>query len=143
MKISLLEVESCSRKARIIAYVLFIVPIAYLAMAMSFIAIAFKRFDYRFIEIVWNDGGVVQVPIWVLSAFVAAFCAYESKVTWSVCTEFRDLKTAYIFRRALKKSRKEEKVPNFDDYLRSLGEEPEELKGRKKVLYYIDDLLPW
>jgi hypothetical protein len=109
-------------------------------MAMSFIAITIKRFDYRFIEMSQSE---VQIPFWVLSAFVVAFCAYESKVTWSVCTEFRDLKTNYIFRRALKKSRKEEKVPNFDDYLRSLGEEPEEPKDRKSILQKVNDLLPW
>ena len=134
------EVKSYSVMARIIAYVLLFVPVGYLAVAVSFIAIAVGQFDHRFIAMSQSE---VQIPFWVLSAFVAAFCAYESKVTWSFFTEFRDLKTAYIFRRALKESRRKEKVPNFDDYLRSLGEEPEELKGRKKVLYYIDDLLPW
>ena len=140
MKISLLEVESCSRKARIIASVLFATPIAYLAMAMGFIAITIDNFDYRFIAMSQSE---VQIPFWVLSAFVAAFCAYESKVTWSVCTEFRDLKTNYIFNRALKESRRKEKVLNFDDYLRSLGVEPEEPKERKSILQKVDDLLPW
>ena len=141
MKVSsLLEVESCSRKARVLTYALLLIPIAYLAMGISFIAITIKRFDYRFIEMSQSE---VQIPFWVLSAFVAAFCAYESKVTWSFFTEFRDLKTAYIFRRALKESRRKEKVLNFDDYLRSLGVEPEEPKERKSILQKVDDLLPW
>lgn len=106
---SLLEVESCSRKARVLTYALLL----------------------------------IQIPFWVLSAFVAAFCAYESKVTWSFFTEFRDLKTNYIFNRALKESRRKEKVLNFDDYLRSLGVEPEEPKDRKSILQKVDDLLPW
>ena len=134
------EVKSYSVMARIIAYVLLFVPVGYLAVAVSFIAIAVGQFDHRFIAMSQSE---VRIPFWILSVFSAAFCVYAAKVTWSLFTEFRDLKTAYIFRRALKKSRKEEKVPNFDDYLRSLGEEPEELKGRKKVLYYIDNLLPW
>ena len=137
MKISLLEVESCSRKARIIAYVLFATPIAYLAMAMGFIAITIDNFDYRFIAMSQSE---VQIPFWVLSAFVAAFCAYAAKVTWAFFTEFRDLKTNYVFRRALKKEMKLGKTPDFDDYLGSLGEEP---KPRKNILQRVGDLLPW
>ena len=137
---SLLEVESCSRKARVLTYALLLIPIAYLAMAMGFIAITIDNFDYRFIAMSQSE---VQIPFWVLSAFVAAFCAYESKVTWSFFTEFRNLKTNYIFNRALKESRRKEKVLNFDDYLRSLGIEPEEPKDRKSILQKVDDLLPW
>ena len=98
------EVKSCSVAARVVAYLLSLVPIGYLAVTVSLTAIAVKRFDYRFIAMVWNDSGMhIQAPTWVLSAFAAAFCAYATKTTWSFFTEFRDLKTNYVFRRALKK----------------------------------------
>ena len=138
---SLLEVESCSRKARVLTYALLLIPIAYLAMAMSFIAIAVGQFDHRFIAM--SQSGEVRIPFWILSLFSATFCVYAAKVTWSFFTEFRDLKTNYVFRRALKKCQKElklDKTPNFDDYFRSLGEEP---KPRKSILQKVDYLLPW
>lgn len=131
------EIKSCSVAARVIAYLLSLVPIGYLAVAVSFIAIAAKDFDYRFITMSQSE---VRIPFWILSAFSAAFCVYATKVTWSLFTEFRDLKTAYVFRRALKKEMKLDETPDFNDYLRSLGEEP---KPRKSILQKVDYLLPW
>lgn len=136
----LFKVESYSVRARIIAYVLLFVPVGYLAVAVSFIAIAMRQFDHRFIAMSQSE---VRIPFWILSVFSAAFCVYAAKVTWSFFTEFRDLKTDYVFRRALKKCQKEmklDKTPNFDDYFRSLGEEP---KPRKSILQKVNDLLPW
>lgn len=135
------EVKSYSVMARIIAYVLLFVPVGYLAVAVSFIAIAVGQFDHRFIAM--SQSGEVRIPFWIMSLFSAAFCVYAAKVTWSFFTEFRDLKTSYVFRRALKKCQKEmklDKTPNFDDYFRSLGEEP---KPRKSILQKVNDLLPW
>ena len=82
----------------------------------------------------------VRIPFWILSIFSAALCAYAAKVTWAFFTEFRDLKTNYVFRRALKKEMKLGKTPDFDDYLGSLGEEP---TPRKNILQRVGDLLPW
>ncbi len=135
------EVKSCSVMARIIAYVLLFVPVGYLAVAVSFIAIAIDQFDHRFIAM--SQSGEVRIPFWILSLFSAAFCVYAAKVTWSFFTEFRDLKTNYVFRRALKKEMKLDKTPDFDDYLRSLGEGQEEPKDRKSILQKVDYLLPW
>ena len=131
------EVKSYSVMARIIAYVLLFVPVGYLAVAVSFIAIAMKQFDHRFIAMSQSE---VRIPFWILSVFSAAFCVYAAKVTWSFFTEFRDLKTDYVFRRALKKEIKLDNTPNFDDYFRPLGEEP---KPRKSILRKVDYLLPW
>ena len=133
----LFKVESYSVRARIIAYVLLFVPVGYLAVAVSFIAIATKQFDHRFIAMSQSE---VRIPFWILSVFSAAFCVYAAKVTWSFFTEFRDLKTDYVFRRALKKEIKLDNTPNFDDYFRPLGEEP---KPRKSILRKVDYLLPW
>ena len=132
------EVKSYSVMARIIAYVLLFVPVGYLAVAVSFIAIAVGQFDHRFIAM--SQSGEVRIPFWIMSLFSAAFCVYAAKVTWSLFTEFRDLKTNYVFRRALKKEMKLGKTPDFDDYLGSLGEEP---KPRKNILQRAGDLLPW
>ena len=141
----LFKVKSCSIAARIIAYVLFIVPIAYLAMAMSFIAIAMKQFDYRFIAISQSEGEVaIQILIWLLSALAAASCVYAAKVTWVCFTRFRDTKTFYAFKRATRESRKEmelSKTPNFDDFLEALGDKSP--KPQKSILRYVNDLLPW
>ena len=123
----LFKVESYSVRTRIIAYVLLFVPVGYLAVAVSFIAIAMSQSE-------------VRIPFWILSVFSAAFCVYAAKVTWSFFTEFRDLKTDYVFRRALKKEIKLDNTPNFDDYFRPLGEEP---KPRKSILRKVDYLLPW
>ena len=82
----------------------------------------------------------VRIPFWILSVFSAAFCMCAAKVTWSFFIEFRDLKTNYVFRRALKKEMKLDKTPDFDDYFRPLGEEP---KPRKNILQRVGDLLPW
>lgn len=131
----LFKVESYSVRARIIAYVLLFVPVGYLAVAVSFIAM--KQFDHRFIAMSQSE---VRIPFWILSVFSAAFCVYAAKVTWSFFTEFRDLKTDYVFRRALKKEIKLDNTPNFDDYFRPLGEEP---KPRKSILRKVDYLLPW
>ena len=131
------EVKSYSVMARIIAYVLLFVPVGYLAVAVSFIAIAMKQVDHRFIAMSQSE---VRIPFWILSVFSAAFCVYAAKVTWSFFTEFRDLKTDYVFRRALKKEIKLDNTPNFDDYFRPLGEEP---KPRKSILRKVDYLLPW
>ena len=133
----LFKVESYSVRARIIAYVLLFVPVGYLAVAVSFIAIAMKQFDHRFIAMSQSE---VRIPFWILSVFSAAFCVYAAKVTWSFFTKFRDLKTDYVFRRALKKEIKLDNTPNFDDYFRPLGEEP---KPRKSILRKVDYLLPW
>lgn len=133
----LFKVESYSVRARIIAYVLLFVPVGYLAVAVSFIAIAMKQFDHRFIAMSQSE---VRIPFWILSIFSAAFCVHAAKVTWSFFTEFRDLKTDYVFRRALKKEIKLDNTPNFDDYFRPLGEEP---KPRKSILRKVDYLLPW
>ncbi|MBF1031555.1 MAG: hypothetical protein HXK99_01620 [Candidatus Nanosynbacter sp.] len=133
----LFKVESYSVRARIIAYVLLFVPVGYLAVAVSFIAIAMRQFDHRFIAMSQSE---VRIPFWILSVFSAAFCVYAAKVTWSFFTEFRDLKTDYVFRRALKKEIKLDNTPNFDDYFRPLGEEP---KPRKSILRKVDYLLPW
>ena len=133
----LFKVESYSVRARIIAYVLLFVPVGYLAVAVSFIAIAMKQFDHRFIAMSQSE---VRIPFWILSVFSAAFCVYAAKVTWSFFTEFRDLKTDYVFRRTLKKEIKLDNTPNFDDYFRPLGEEP---KPRKSILRKVDYLLPW
>lgn len=133
----LFKVESYSVRARIIAYVLLFVPVGYLAVAVSFIAIAMKQFDHRFIAMSQSE---VRIPFWILSVFSAAFCVYAAKVTWSFFTEFRDLKTDYVFRRALKKEIKLDNTPNFDDYFRPLGEES---KPRKSILRKVDYLLPW
>ena len=135
------EVKSYSVMARIIAYVLLFVPVGYLAVAVSFIAIAVDQFDHRFIAM--SQSGEVRIPFWILSLFSAAFCVYAAKVTWSFFTEFRDLKTNYVFRRALKKEMKLDKTPDFDDYLRSLDEEPKPRKGRKGILRRMNDSLPW
>ena len=132
------EVKSYSVMARIIAYVLLFAPVGYLAVAVSFIAIAVGQFDHRFIAM--SQSGEVRIPFWIMSLFSAAFCVYAAKVTWSLFTEFRDLKTNYVFRRALKKEMKLGKTPDFDDYLGSLGEEP---KPRKNILQRAGDLLPW
>ncbi len=134
------EIKSCSVAARVVAYLLSLVPIGYLAVAVSFIAIAIEQFDHRYVTISQSE---IRIPFWILSVFSAAFCVYAAKVTWSFFTEFRDLKTSYVFRRALKKCQKEmklDKTPNFDDYFRSLGEEP---KPRKSILQKVNDLLPW
>lgn len=134
------EIKSCSVAARVVAYLLSLVPIGYLAVAVSFIAIAIEQFDHRYVTISQSE---IRIPFWILSVFSAAFCVYAAKVTWSFFTEFRDLKTSYVFRRALKKCQKEmklDKTPNFDDYFRSLGEEP---KPRKSILRKVDYLLPW
>jgi len=131
------EVKSYSVMARIIAYVLLFVPVGYLAVAVSFIAIAVEQFDHHFIVMSQSE---VRIPFWILSVFSAAFCVYAAKVTWSFFTEFRDLKTDYVFRRALKKEIKLDNTPNFDDYFRPLGEEP---KPRKSILRKVDYLLPW
>jgi len=133
----LFKVESYSVRARIIAYVLLFVPVGYLAVAVSFIAIAVEQFDHHFIVMSQSE---VRIPFWILSVFSAAFCVYAAKVTWSFFTEFRDLKTDYVFRRALKKEIKLDNTPNFDDYFRPLGEEP---KPRKSILRKVDYLLPW
>ena len=133
----LFKVESYSVRARIIAYVLLFVPVGYLAVAVSFIAIAMRQFDHRFIAMSQSE---VRIPFWILSVFSAAFCVYAAKVTWSFFTEFRDLKTDYVFRRALKKEIKLDNTSNFDDYFRPLGEEP---KPRKSILRKVDYLLPW
>ena len=135
------EVKSYSVMARIIAYVLLFVPVGYLAVAVSFIAIAVGQFDHRFIAM--SQSGEVRIPFWIMSLFSAAFCVYAAKVTWSFFTEFRDLKTNYVFRRALKKEMKLDKTPDFDDYLRSLDEEPKPRKGRKGILRRMNDSLPW
>jgi len=135
------EVKSYSVMARIITYVLLFVPVGYLAVAVSFIAIAVGQFDHRFIAM--SQSGEVRIPFWIMSLFSAAFCVYAAKVTWSFFTEFRDLKTNYVFRRALKKEMKLDKTPDFDDYLRSLGEKQEEPKDRKSILRRADYLLPW
>ena len=135
------EVKSYSVMARIIAYVLLFVPVGYLAVAVSLIAIAVGQFDHRFIAM--SQSGEVRIPFWIMSLFSAAFCVYAAKVTWSFFTEFRDLKTNYVFRRALKKEMKLDKTPDFDDYLRSLGEKQEEPKDRKSILRRADYLLPW
>ena len=134
------EVKSYSVMARIIAYVLLFVPVGYLAVAVSFIAIAVEQFDHHFIVMSQSE---VRIPFWILSILSAAFCVYAAKVTWSFFTEFRDLKTNYVFRRALKKEMKLDKTPDFDDYLKSLGEEQEEPKDRKSILRRVDYLLPW
>ena len=131
------EVKSYSVMARIIAYVLPFVPVGYLAVAVSFIAIAVEQFDHNFIVMSQSE---VRIPFWILSIFSAALCVYAAKVTWAFFTEFRDLKTNYVFRRALKKEMKLGKTPDFDDYLGSLGEEP---KPRKNILQRVGDLLPW
>lgn len=131
------EIKSCSVAARVVAYLLSLVPIGYLAVSVSFIAIAMKQFDHRFIAMSQSE---VRIPFWILSVFSAAFCVYAAKVTWSFFTEFRDLKTDYVFRRALKKEIKLDNTPNFDDYFRPLGEEP---KPRKSILRKVDYLLPW
>lgn len=135
------EIKSCSVAARVVAYLLSLVPIGYLAVSVSFIAIAADQFDHRFIAM--SQSGEVRIPFWILSLFSAAFCMYAAKATWSFFTEFRDLKTNYVFRRALKKEMKLDKTPDFDDYLRSLGEKQEEPKDRKSILRRIDYLLPW
>ena len=135
------EIKSCSVAARVAAYLLSLVPIGYLVVAVNFIAIAVGQFDHRFIAM--SQSGEVRIPFWILSIFSAAFCVYAAKVTWECFTRFRDTKTCYVFRRALKKSQKEtklDKTPNFDDYFRSLGEEP---KPRKSILQKVDYLLPW
>ena len=132
------EIKSCSVAARVVAYLLSLVPIGYLAVSVSFIAIAADQFDHRFIAM--SQSGEVRIPFWILSLFSAAFCMYAAKATWSFFTEFRDLKTNYVFRRALKKEMKLGKTPDFDDYLGSLGEEP---KPRKNILQRVGDLLPW
>lgn len=135
----LFEVKSCGIAARIIAYALLFVPIGYLAVSVSFIAIAVGQFDYHFIVMSQSE---VRIPFWIMSLFSSAFCVYAAKVTWSFFTEFRDLKTNYVFRRALKKEMKSGKTPDFDDYLRrSLGEEPKPRKG--SILRYMNDSLPW
>ena len=133
----LFEVNSCGIAARIIAYALLFVPIGYLAVSVSFIAIAVKQFDHHFIVMSQSE---VRIPFWILSTFSATLCVYAAKVTWAFFTEFRDLKTNYVFRRALKKEMKLDKTPDFDDYLGSLGEEP---KPRKNILQRAGDLLPW
>ena len=133
----LFEVKSCGIAARIIAYALLFVPIGYLAVSVSFIAIAVKQFDHHFIVMSQSE---VRIPFWILSTFSATLCVYAAKVTWAFFTEFRDLKTNYVFRRALKKEMKLGKTPDFDDYLGSLGEEP---KPRKNILQRTGDLLPW
>ena len=140
------EIKSCSVAARVIAYALLFVPVGYLAVAVSFAYLAFQKFDHRFIAMVWNDSGVsVQAPTWVLSAFAAVFCVYATKVTWSFFTEFRNKNTFYVFKRAMKESRKEmklSKTPNFDDFLEALGDEsPKPRKG--SMLRLINDRLPW
>ena len=135
------EIKSCSVAARVVAYLLLLVPIGYLAVAVSFIAIAVGQFDHRFIAM--SQSSEVRIPFWILSILSAAFCVYATKVTWSFFTEFRDLKTNYVFRRALKKEMKLDKTPDFDDYLKSLGEEQEEPKDRKSILRRVDYLLPW
>ena len=135
------EIKSCSVAARVVAYLLSLVPIGYLTVAVSFIAIAVEQFDHRFIAM--SQSSEVRIPFWILSVFSAAFCVYAAKVTWERFTRFRDTKTCYVFRRALKKSQKEmklDKTSNFDDYFRSLGEEP---KPRKSILKKVDYLLPW
>ena len=134
------EIKSCSVAARIVAYLLSLVPIGYLAVSVNFIAIAVDQFDHHFIVMSQSE---VRIPFWILSLFSAAFCVYAAKVTWSFFTEFRDLKTNYVFRRALKKEMKLDKTPDFDDYLRSLGEKQEEPKDRKSILRRVDYLLPW
>ena len=133
----LFEVKSCGIAARIIAYALLFVPIGYLAVSVSFIAIAVGQFDYHFIVMSQSE---VRIPFWILSLLSATFCVYAAKVTWAFFTEFRDLKTNYVFRRALKKEMKLGKTPDFDDYLGSLGEEP---KPRKNILQCVGDLPPW
>ena len=133
------EVKSCSVAARVIAYALLFVPVGYLAVAVSFIAIAVGQFDYRFIAMSQSE---VRIPFWILSAFSAAFCVYAAKVTWSLFTEFRDLQTANTFKRALKKEAKLDNTPNFDDFLEALGDEsPKPRKG--SMLRLINDRLPW
>ena len=136
------EVKSCSVEARVIAYLLSLVPVGYLAVAMSFIAIAIKHFDYRFIAMSQSE---VRIPFWILSVFSAAFCVYAAKVTWSFFTEFRNQKTFYVFKRALKRSRREMKLgknPSFDDFLEALGDKsPKPRKGG--ILRRVNDSLPW
>lgn len=140
------EIKSCSVAARVIAYLLSLVPIGYLAVAVSFIAIAVKDFDYRFITMSQSEGEVsIQIPVWFLSALAAASCVYAAKVTWACFTRFRDTKTFYVFKRAMVESRKEmklSKTPNFDDFLEALGDEsPKPRKG--SMLRLINDRLPW
>lgn len=135
------EIKSCSVAARVIAYLLSLVPVGYLAVAVSFIAIAMKNFDYRFITMSQSE---VRIPFWILSVFSAAFCVYAAKVAWAYFTRFRDTKTFYVFKRAMVESRKEmklSKTPNFDDFLEVLGDESP--KPQKSVLRYVNDLLPW
>lgn len=137
---SLFEVKSCSVEARVIAYLLPLVPVGYLAVATRFAYLAIEQFDHRYVTMSQSE---IRIPFWILSVFSAAFCVYAAKVTWSRFVRFRNAKTCYIFKRALKKCQKEmklDKTPNFDDYFRSLGEEP---KPRKSILQKVDDLLPW
>ncbi len=133
----LFNVESYSVRARIIVYVLLFFPVGYLAVVASVLVIALQPVYHRFIA---RSQSEVRIPVWILSIFSAAFCVYAAKVTWWFFTEFRDLKTDYVFRRALKKEIKLDNTPNFDDYFRPLGEEP---KPRKSILRKVDYLLPW
>lgn len=135
------EIKSCSVAARVVAYLLSLVPIGYLAVSVSFIAIAVGQFDYRYVTMSQSE---IRIPFWILSVFAAAFCVYAAKVTWECFTRFRDTKTCYVFRRALKKSQKKMKLdntPDFNDYFRPLGEEPKPRKG--SMLRLINDRLPW
>ena len=137
------EVKSCSVMARIIAYALLFVPVGYLAVAVSFIAIAVGQFNHRFIAM--SQSGEVRIPFWILSVLSATFCVYAAKVAWECFTRFRDTKTCYVFKRAMKASRKEmklSKTPNFDDFLEALGDKsPKPRKG--SMLRLINDRLPW
>lgn len=141
----LFKVESCSGRARIIAYVLLFVPVAYLAVATRFAYLAIEQFDHRFIAMSQSEGEVaIQIPIWLLSALAAASCVYAAKVTWVCFTRFRDTKTFYVFKRAMREGRKEMKLgktPNFDDFLEALGDKSP--KPRKGALRRINDSLPW
>ena len=65
------EIKSCSVAARVVAYLLSLVPIGYLAVSVSFIAIAADQFDHRFIAM--SQSGEVRIPFWILSLFSAAF----------------------------------------------------------------------
>ena len=135
------EVKSCSVAARVIAYLLLLIPVGYLAVAVILIAIAIEQFDHRFIAMSQSE---VRIPFWILSVFFAAFCMYAAKVTWECFTRFRDTKTFYVFKRATRESRKEmklSKTPNFDDFLEALGDKSP--KPQKSVLRYVNDLLPW
>jgi hypothetical protein len=134
----LLEVKSCSVRARVLTYVLLFVPVGYLAVATRFAYLAIEQFDHRFIAMSQSE---VRIPFWILSVFSAVFCVYAAKVTWSSFTKFRDLNTSYMIRRALK-NKKLRRTHNFEDYFsRVLGDKRP--KPRKSVLQKVDDLLPW